>query len=57
MTTTYEFRMAPDGLAHLAPRGLVRAVCGRDTRRRAPERAVPCGRCLDIAAEKIADAA
>ena len=51
------FRMGwSDGLAHVTPKGYATSLCGARTRQAAPERGVPCGRCLERQGERVADA-
>lgn len=49
-----QFRMGwSDGVAHVTPAGYATALCGARTRMAAPEKGVPCQRCLDRHAERV----
>ena len=52
-----EFRMGwDDGIAHLTPGRSATSLCGARTRQAAPEKGVPCHRCLERHGERVADA-
>lgn len=53
----FEFRLTPDGIAHVVRKNYITALCGAQTRFPAPEQGVPCKRCLGFAADQTLSAA